>query len=95
MPVTVARACCTLYCCAGVNNKCLVDTRDPLALKHNCDSPNEREHSAIMLELLQDHKLLPDPEAALVQSLIPDILLKTDMLVSKLAGSACGGFVAA
>jgi hypothetical protein len=74
----------------------LVDTHDPLALKHNCDSPNEREHSAIMLELMQDHRLLPEPEASLVQSLIPDLLLKTDMFVSnRLAGSARGAVASA
>lgn len=71
-----------MYCYAGVSNKFHEDTLDPLSVKHKSDSPNEREHAEIACKLLQNHNLLQEPEASLVQSFIPELLLKTDMKAS-------------
>jgi hypothetical protein len=69
-------------CLLGLNNAHLVKINSPLALPPNNDSPNERNHAAITVSLIQKYGMLPKAESEVVCSLIPEIILKTDMKVS-------------
>jgi hypothetical protein len=63
---------------------------NPLAVTYK-DSPNERNHAAITVGLIKKYELLPKAECELVCSMIPEMILKTDMKVSmRRCAKQCG-----
>lgn len=79
--------CCHLLSAApaGLTNKYLCETHAAAAVTYGYASPNENTHAATTINLLLDTKVLdhlPVEEFEVIRSMITDVILPTDMVVS-------------